>query len=59
MFYLSLDVPIQLQESFVTPVSIGLGGAVIFLMVTIAVSVVALIRSRKNTLSKGGYTALH
>ena len=52
MFYLSLDVPTQLQESFITPVSIGLGGVVIFLMVTIAVSVFALIRSRKNILSQ-------
>ena len=32
--------------------SSGLGGAVIFLVVTIAISVVILIRSRKNILSQ-------
>ena len=52
MLYLLIDVPNQLQESFIIPMSSGLGGAVIFLVVTIAISVVILIRSRKNILSQ-------
>ena len=53
MSYIILtDVPNQLQESFIIPLSSILGGAVMFLVITIIVSVVILIRSRKNILSQ-------
>ena len=52
MSYLLIGVPNQLQESFIIPLLSGLGGAVMFLVVTITVSVVILIRSRKNILSQ-------
>ena len=46
------DVSSQPQESFIMPLSTGLSGTVIFFVVTIAVSVAVLIKSRKNILSQ-------
>ena len=40
------------KESSIMPLSIGLGGAVILFVITVAVSVAILIKSRKNILSQ-------
>ena len=46
------DVPTQLQENFIMPLSTGLGGTVLFFLLAITISVVILIKSRKNILSQ-------
>lgn len=56
MFYsliaIIADVPNQLQEGFIMPLSVGLSGTVVFFVVTIAISVAILVKSRKNILSQ-------
>ena len=44
--------PNRLERSFIIPLSAGLGGMAIFFVITIAVSVYILIKSRKNVLSQ-------
>ena len=52
MFYILTDVTGFPEGSFIMPLSTGLGGTVIFFVITIAVSVYIVIKSRKNVLSQ-------
>ena len=52
MFYILTDVTGFPEGSFIMPLSTGLGGAVIFFVIIVAVFVYILIKSRKNVLSQ-------
>ena len=47
-----IHIPTQPQESIVVPLSTGLGGTVLFFVVAITITVVILIKTRKNILSQ-------
>lgn len=46
------DIPNQLKESSIIPLSSGLGGTVFFLVVTISISIAIILKTRKNILSQ-------
>ena len=50
LYYIWLGT--QPKESFIMPLSTGLGGVVIVFVITVAISVAILIKSRKNILSQ-------
>jgi len=46
------DIPNQLQESSILPLSTGLGGTILLFVAVLTVSVVIVLKSRKNILSQ-------